>query len=114
MKITREKLFQKLKALDERLLQIWIDDNIELNDDERWEIFVMLLEARVNLLTTCRDAGVKLSPELCMPRWLETLTSSRKELRLRDLRLLYEELRQKKTIKAYEDVAKLKGESADP
>lgn len=113
MKITKEKLIGKLKALDERLLQIWVDDNVELNDEERWEIFIILLESRVNLLTALRDAKVSLSPELCMPRWLETLTSSRKELRLRDLRLLYEELRQKKSVKAYEDVASLGGESGE-
>lgn len=113
MKISKDKLLHRLKALDERLLQIWVDDNIELSDEERWEIFIILLESRVNLLTTCRNAGVVLSPEACMPRWLEKLTSSRKEVRLRDLRLLYEELRQKKTVKAYEDVANLKEESSD-
>ncbi len=107
MKISKEKLIEKLKVLDQRLLQIWIDDQLDLHDDERWEIFVVLLETRVELLTTCRDAGVALGPEVCMPPWLDKLTSSRRETRLRDLKLLYDEIRQKKNIKAYEEVAQM-------
>lgn len=107
MRITKDKLLEKLKTLDERLLSIWIDDNLELHDDERWEIFVVLLETRVELLTTCRDAGVILSPNVCMPAWLEKLTSSAKETRLRDLRLLYDEVRQRKNIQVFERVADL-------
>jgi len=107
MRITKEKLILKLKALDERLLQIWIDDNLDLHDDERWEIFVVLLETRVELLTTCRDAGLNLGADVCMPPWLEKLTSSRRETRLRDLKLLYDEIRQKKNIKTYENVARM-------
>ncbi len=107
MKITRPKLMEKLKTLDERLLQIWIDDNIELHDDERWEIFVVLLETRVELLATCRDAGIVLSSEMCLPPWLEKLTSTARETRLRDLRLLYDEIRQKKNIQLFERVSKM-------
>ena len=108
MKITKGQLIGKLQALDDKLLNIWLDDQMDLHDDERWEIFIVLLETRVDLLKTCKDAGVALSPDICMPPWLEKLTSSTRETRLRDLKVLYEEIKNKKSIKAYEDMSNFK------
>ena len=105
--VGKDNLMRKLRTLDEKLLQIWVDEELGLEDDERWELFVLLLESRVKLLITCRDAGMVLSPEDCMPSWLEKLTSNRKELRLRDLKLLYDEMKQRRNIKTFEEVARL-------
>ncbi len=100
-----ESLLLKLKQLDKRLIDIWLDEDSFLSDDDRWEIFVVLLETRVELLQTCKDAGVKLTPTMCLPSWLERLVSRKKEIRLRELKLLSEGIKARKIIEAYEKSA---------
>lgn len=97
-----KSLLEKLQALDEDILKLWIADSDELDDDDRWEIFVVLLETRVALLKTCKDVSIKLSPDLAWPQWLESLTNSRKELRLRELRKLFDDLQKQRYLKRYE------------
>lgn len=95
-------LLDKLQALDEDILKLWINESEELDDDDRWEIFVVLLETRVALLKTCRDAKLNLDAEMAWPQWLESLTNSRKELRLRELKKLFEDLQKQRYLKRYE------------
>lgn len=97
-----KSLLDKLQALDEDILKLWISDTAELDEDDRWEIFVVLLETRVALLKTCKDAQVKLDAELAWPKWLESLTNSRQEIRLRELKKLYEDLQKQRYIRRYE------------
>jgi len=105
MRITRESLLAKLEKLDRRLVSIWLEDNLELHDDEIWELFVVLLESRVELLKACRDAGLRLSDDEYLPGWLQRLVDSRGDIRIRELKLLQHEMQQKR-IKAYKSVAK--------
>jgi hypothetical protein len=95
-------LLDKLQALDEDILKLWISDSNELDEDDRWEIFVVLLETRVALLKTCKDAGIKLDADLAWPRWLDSLTNSRKEIRLRELKKLFDDLKKHRYLRRYE------------
>jgi hypothetical protein len=105
MKITAQTLMAKLEQLDKRLVDIWLEDNLELHDDEIWELFVLLLESRVELLKSCKDAGLQLSQEQCLPGWLQRLVDSRGEMRVRELKLVQSEMKQK-TIKSYKTTAR--------
>ena len=100
--IIPRSLLDKLQALDEDILKLWISDSEELDEDDRWEIFVVLLETRVALLKTCKDAKVKLDAEMAWPSWLERLTNSRKELRLRELKKLFDDLQKQRYLQRYE------------
>mgnify|MGYP000882228241 CR=1 FL=1 len=111
MKITVEALLKKLGQLDQRLLNIWVSEDADLSDDERWEIFAVLLESRVELLAVLRDAGHRLTPEICLPPWLDRLTSRKREVRLRELKTTLEEKRSRDRISAYREVASAPGES---
>ena len=109
MKISMKDLQDKLNRLDERLIGIWLDDQDDereyLSDDEKWEIFVVLLESRVELLKVCKESGIRLSQELYCPQWLEKLVTRQKEIRLRELRLVAEQLKNRKVIQAFEKVS---------
>lgn len=100
--IIPKSLLDKLQALDEDILKLWISESSELDEDDRWEIFVVLLETRVALLKTCKDAGVRLEADIAWPEWLDSLTNTRKELRLRELKKLFEDLQKQRYIKKYE------------
>ncbi len=108
MKIDKEHLLKKLSDIDQKLMGLWINEDEDLSDDDRWEIFVVLLETRVEILNLCQEAGIRLTAEQCVPAWLERMTSHRKEIRLRELRLLGENLRKnKKKYEAYEKVSEI-------
>lgn len=114
-KISSAELIQKLENVDDRLLNLWLRDDVNLDDEERWDIFVTLLETRVSLLKTCLDAGIPMKPEQCVPAWLERLTSSRLEIRRRELRLFEEERQMKKRLALYESVStQKKKKDAEP
>lgn len=100
--IVPRSLLEKLQALDEDILKLWISDAAELDEDDRWEIFVVLLETRVALLKTCHDVGIKLTIDLAWPSWLDRLTNSRKEVRLRELKKLFDDLQKQRYLKRYE------------
>jgi len=102
MKITKEDLLEKLEQLDERLVTIWLNEDNAVTDEEMWDIFVILLETRIELLKSCKDAGIKLSQDVCLPPWLDRLVNRRQEIRLRDLRTVSRELEQRRKIRAYE------------
>jgi hypothetical protein len=107
MKISSESLLQKLDEIDHALLELWVkEDENDLSDDEKWEIFVKMLEKRVEILKTCFSAKVPLNNAQCFPQWLERLTQSRKELRLREVKILYDELRKQKKISKYRKVGR--------
>ncbi len=111
MKIDKNHLLIKLADIDHKLMNLWINEDVEINDDDRWEIFVVLLETRVEILSVFKDAGIALTAEQCVPQWLEKMTNHRKEFRLRELRQMGERLRRnKKKYEAYEDVSDLKNE----
>lgn len=101
MKITKENLIAKLGQLDERLLDLWVNEDPDLSDDDRWEIFAVLLETRVELLGVLRSAGVRLSAEACLPPWLEKLTSRKRDIRLRELKSLSDEKKTRQRIAAF-------------
>jgi len=100
--ISPNSLFFKLDALDNDIIKLWLNEESDLSDSERWEIFVVLLETRVALLKTCRDAKLELEPDMAWPTWLDKLSNSRKELRLRELKKLFEDLKKQKYISKYE------------
>jgi hypothetical protein len=102
VRMTHHELLGKLKALDEKLVNIWLTEENKLSDEEIWEIFVVLLESRVEILKTCRDAGIRLTNELCMPTWLERIVTRKKELRLRDIKILADELRRQQRVSSFE------------
>jgi hypothetical protein len=102
MKITQRDLLDKLEQLDERLVNIWLADENSLEDDDIWDIFALLLETRVELLKSCKDAGIKLSVETCLPEWLDRLVNRQKEVRLRDLRGVARELEQRRKLRSYD------------
>ncbi|NCN27879.1 hypothetical protein GW915_09915 [bacterium] len=104
MKISKTHLLEKLDQVDVDLLQLWVEDEGEVSDEQKWEIFVELLERRVTVLQTCRNANIKLSQEQCLPRWLARLTQSRKELRLREVKILYDELKRRRNVAKYRKV----------
>jgi hypothetical protein len=91
--------------MDQRLVNLWLEDEGILTDDEKWELFAVLLESRVSLIQTCRDAGVLLTREQILPGWLLRLTDRQKEVRLRELKYLSEELKTRKIHQAYERIA---------
>jgi len=101
VKITKENLVTKLGQLDQRLLNLWVDEDPDLSDDDRWEIFAVLLETRVELLGALRDAGIRLSSEACLPAWLEKLTSRKRELRLRELKSIMDEKKTRSRLAVY-------------
>ncbi len=107
MKITANELVCKLELLDQRILGLWIDEQIDMDDEEKWELFALLLESRVELLRSCTDAGVRLPQNKYLPPWLQQLSGSRKEIRLRDLKRLHEQLQNSKNIKTYESMARI-------
>lgn len=109
-KISQDILLEKLEALDDRILNIWLEDADTLTDEERWDIFVSLLETRVGLLKTCKDAGIVLTSEQAVPRWLERLTTSRMTLKRRELRHMDEERKARRHVSVYEGVAKISAE----
>jgi hypothetical protein len=90
---------------------LWLAEDLDLNDDEIWELFVVLLESRVELLKACKDGGMELSPEVCLPQWLAKLTNSQKETRLRELKKLSEKQRNMPKYRAYETTAAIKKEA---
>lgn len=105
-RIDTAKLIEKLESLDDRLLNVWLQDHPPLSDDERWDIFVTLLETRVSLLKVCRDAGLALGSEQIVPPWLERLTTSRVAIQRREIRRLDEERKLRQRLGVYETVAK--------
>ncbi len=107
--VIQPKLLKKLENLDDRLLNVWLQDEPPLTDEERWDIFVTLLETRVGLLKTCRDAGIALTDDLCVPRWLERLANSRFSVRRREIRLMEEERQLRKKVGVYANVASTRG-----
>ena len=109
MKIRKETLIQKLGQLDDRLLNLWVDENPELSDDDRWEIFALLLETRVEILRALKDAGIKLTSEICLPPWLDRLTSRKREVRLRELRAMAEEKKTRAKLAVYQGIAENEG-----
>jgi hypothetical protein len=113
VKLTHAELVSKLKSLDEKLVNIWLTEENKLSDEEIWEIFVVLLESRVEILKTCRDAGVKLTGQMCLPPWLEKIVARKKELRLRDIKLLAEDMRKQKNLSSYQSQAYLSKELAE-
>jgi hypothetical protein len=109
MRIKVSKLLEKLHQLDDRLLAIWTDENDGLADDERWDIFVVLLESRVELLKVCRDAGVELSEAMCLPDWLKRLTDRQRTIRLREVRLLAEQMKVQRAVRSYKSTESVEG-----
>lgn len=110
MKISKKDLLKKIEQLDLRLMNLWLSESADLNDDDIWEIFVVLLESRVELLNVCIEAKVPLTPEICMPEWLEKLTSSRKEIRLHELKKMAQKRGKSEQYRLYESMAKVLGE----
>ncbi len=107
MKIKAKDLLAKLELLDQRILGLWVDEKVDMDDDERWEIFGLLLESRVELLKSCTNAGIRLPQTHYLPDWLQKLSGRRKEIRLRELKRLHEQLQNSKNIKSYETMARL-------
>jgi hypothetical protein len=103
--LLKERLLSKLDWMDDRLVNIWLEDESSLSDDDKWEIFAVLLESRVALVKTCQDAGLALKADQVLPPWLERLTDRQKEVRLRELKLLSEQLKTRKIHQAYERIA---------
>ena len=101
-KINAEYLLKKLVSLDEKLVNIWLSEDLETAEDDIWDVFVVLLETRVELLKTCKDAGIKLSREQVLPGWLERLVSRKNELKLRDIRNQSRELERRKKVLKYD------------
>jgi hypothetical protein len=110
VRITKENLLAKLEQLDMRLLNLWVDEDPDLSDDDRWEIFAVLLETRVELLGALRTAGVRLPPESCLPPWLDRLTSRKRELRLRELKSVMDEKKKRAPMAVYRGIAENTGE----
>jgi len=107
MKISKNDLLKKMSQLDQKLMNLWLNDNSDINDDDIWEMFVILLETRVELLGVCTNAGISLTKEQCLPDWLERLTNSRKEMRLHELKKLANKKSQSGKYKLYESVAEI-------
>jgi len=115
MKVDKNHLLLKLADLDQKLMNLWINEDEEITDDDRWEIFVVLLESRVELLNLCKDAGIRLTEDQCVPKWLEKMTSHRKEIRLRELRVMGDKLkRDKKKYETYENLSDLEPKVKKP
>ena len=110
MKISKQDLLKKIDQIDQKLMNLWLNDNVDMNDDDIWEVFVVLLESRVELLNICRQAKVPLTSEICMPEWLEKLTNSRKEVRLHELKKMAEKKGKGDKYRLYENMAKIVGE----
>jgi len=102
MRISKTHLREKLEQLDERMLSLWILEEEKIPEDEIWEIFVVLLETRVELIKCCLSAGIQLSQNDCLPDWLQRLVENKQELRLREIRKMSFEMNLKKKISAYE------------
>jgi hypothetical protein len=107
VKISKKELLQKIEQLDQKLMNLWLNDNVDMNDDDIWEVFVVLLETRVELLNVCIQAKVPLTPEICMPEWLEKLTNSRKEVRLHELKKMAEKKSKGEKYRLYENMARV-------
>ncbi len=107
-RITLDDLVRKLDQLDEALISMWLDDREDFDEtDEAWQKFVSLLEARVELLTTLRDAGMALSREMAWPSWLENLSQSRRELMRKRVGELSKQKNRIVKYKKYEDTGKI-------
>lgn len=102
VRVTHRDLLKKLEALDERLLNIWLQEDSTVSDEEVWEMFVILLETRVEILKTCQAAGIKLNPDVCLPAWLERLANRKMDLRLREIKVMAENFKKRKTVEKYE------------
>lgn len=74
-----------LKKLDEKILRLWIESDGKLSQDSS-DLFLALLERRVQLLKSLRESGEKLHPDVCVPAWLEKFTRGTQHLSLRDLK----------------------------
>ena len=75
-----------LKKLDEKILRLWIESDAKLTADAS-DLFLALLEKRVQLLKVLRESGEKLHPEVCVPHWLEKFSRGQQSFSLRDLKL---------------------------
>jgi len=106
MKLSTKRLLEKLDQIDSDLLQLWVQDDGEITEEQKWEIFVNLLERRVDVLQTCKNANLNLSKEQYLPKWLERLTQSRQELRLREIKMLYDEMNRQRKIAKYKKVGR--------
>lgn len=102
MPINKNHLIQNLENLDRKLLSVWIEEDLDLDDDSRWELFVILLESRVELLKTMKDAGLQLTNDICLPQWLIRMANNRKDVRLRELKQIRENLNHSKKIRLFE------------
>lgn len=107
MRISKKDLLKKIELIDQKLINLWLNDNSSIHDDDLWEMFVILLESRVEILGVCIKANVPLTQEICMPQWLEKLTNSRKDLRLHELKKLANKKSQSEKYKLYESVAEI-------
>jgi hypothetical protein len=110
MKISKQDLLKKIEQLDQKIMGLWLNDNCDFNDDDIWEMFVVLLETRVEILNVCAQAQVPLTKEICLPEWLAKLTNVRKEIRLHELKKLATKKSQAEKYKLYESIAEIFGE----
>lgn len=107
MRITKAGLKQKLRQVDDKIMGLWVHESTRISDDDIWEEFVELLEARVELLDICVQAKVPLTREEALPQWLEKLSNSRKQIRLGELKKLHRKIHNGKKYKQYEDIFNL-------
>ncbi len=105
MKITKKDLRKKLDQLDQRIMGLWMAETSDVTDDDLWDSFVSLLEARVELLNVCIEAGVPMNKEDALPLWLERLTANQKEIRLRELKKLLQKRNNGDKYKRYENIS---------
>ena len=74
-----------LQRLDVKILQLWIDGDGSLNGSAS-TLFLSLLMKRIELLQVLRESGEKLTPQVCVPPWLEKFTRSQ-ACSVRDLKV---------------------------
>ena len=86
---------------------LWMAETSDCTDDDLWESFVTMLEARVELLNICIKAKVALTQDEAFPPWLERLTANQKELRLHELKKLLQKRNNSEKYKRYENIASI-------
>jgi hypothetical protein len=98
----------KLLDLDKRIRAFWVDSSeSSLAEEDKWDLFLGMLNSRINLLQLCKDVGIELEAHESMPAWLSALVENRVLQRKAEMGISENQKRIINSSKAYRKVSKL-------
>ena len=81
-----QTLFDTILALDIKIFQLWNGSSLYC-EEGRWEVFLVLLERRVDIVKRALELDIEMEPKLIWPLWIDKICHSSGGITLRDIKL---------------------------